>query len=197
MAVTKTSLVNKALTIAGATPITNITDDTNNARIVSRVYEIALKSILGECQWNFCTERVLLNSSSTTMAWYHQGETCVYVRPSTCVRIFGTNDDNAEWREEGDLIVSDTTGLGIIYTYYLDDPSKYPSAFVEAFIDKLCSDIGYMMINDKQLAGAFLEKYEKVSLPKAMAENAQVGKHQYLKDDAWELAKYGNVNPIA
>lgn len=197
MSVTKTSLVNKALTIAGATPITNITDDTNNARIINRVYEIALKSILGECRWNFCTERALLVSSATTKAWYYQGETCVYVRPSTCIRIFGTNDDNAEWREEGDYIVSDTTGLGIIYTYYLDDPSKYPSSFVEAFIDKLCSDIGYMIINDVRIAQAFLEKYEKVSLPKAMAENAQIGKAQYLKDDAWELAKYNNQNPIA
>jgi hypothetical protein len=197
MSVTKTSLVNKALTIAGATPITNITDDTNNARIVNRVYEIALKSILGECRWNFATERALLNSSSSIKAWYYTGETCVYVRPSTCIRIFGTNDDDAEWREEGDLIISNTTGLGIIYTYYLDDPSKYPSAFVEAFIDKLCSDIGYMIINNATAANAFYEKYQKVSLPKAMAENAQVGKHQYLKDDAWEQAKYHNQNPIA
>ncbi len=197
MSVTKTSLINKALTIAGASPITNITDDTNNARIVNRVYEIALKSILGECRWNFCTERALLVSSATTKAWYYTDEICVYVRPSTCIRIFGTNDDDAEWREEGDLIISDTTGLGIIYTYYLDDPSKYPSAFVEAFIDKLCSDIGYMIINNKEAASAFLEKYEKVSLPKATAENAQVGKHQYLKDDAWEMAKYNNNNPIA
>jgi hypothetical protein len=197
MSVTKTSLINKALTIAGATPITNITDDTNNARIVNRVYEIALKSILGECKWNFCTLRALLVSSATTMNWNYTNETCVYVRPSTCVRIFGTNDDNAEWREEGDYIISDTTGLGIIYTYYLDDPSKYPSSFVEAFIDKLCSDIGYMIINDVRIAQAFLEKYEKVSLPKAMAENAQIGKAQYLKDDAWELAKYNNSNPIA
>lgn len=197
MAVSKTSLVNKALTLAGATPITNITDDTNNARIVNRVYEIALKSILGECKWNFATERALLVSSATAKAWYYTNETTVYVRPSTCIRIFGTNDDDAEWREEGDYIISDTTGLGIIYTYYLDDPSKYPSAFVEAFIDKLCSDIGYMIINDKQAGAAFLEKYNKISLPKAMAENAQIGKSQYLKDDAWENAKYHNENPAA
>lgn len=197
MSVTKTSLVNKALTLAGATPITNVTDDTNNARIVNRVYEISLKSILGECKWNFATERALLVSSATTKAWYYTNETTVYVRPSTCIRIFGTNDEDAMWREEGDYIISDTSGLGIIYTYYLDDPSKYPSAFVEAFIDKLCSDIGYMIINDKQAGSAFLEKYNKISLPKAMAENAQVGVSQKLKDDAWEEAKYGNENSAA
>ena len=131
------------------------------------------------------------------MAWYYTNETSVYVRPSECIRIFGTNDDDAEWREEGDLIISDTTGLGIIYTYYLDDPSKYPSAFVEAFIDKLCSDIGYMIINDKQAGSVFLEKYNKISLTKAMAENAQIGKHQYLKDNAWEIAKDQNSQSAA
>jgi len=197
MSVSKTSLVNKALTIVGATPITNITDDTNNARIVNRVYEIALKSILGECRWNFATKRALLVSSATTMAWYYTNEASVYVRPSECIRIFGTNDDDAEWREEGDYIISDTTGLGIIYTYYLDDPSKYPSGFLEAFIAKLCSDIGYMIINDARIGASFLEKYEKVSLPKATAENAQIGKHQYLKDDAWEKAKDQNSSPSA
>jgi len=194
MAVSKTSLVNKALTIVGATPITNITDDTNNARVVNRVYEISLKSILGECKWNFATLRALLVSSATTMSWYHDDEDTVYVRPSTCIRIFGTNDDNAVWREEGDYIISDTIGLGIKYTYYLDDPSKYPSSFLEAFIDKLCSDIGYMIINNPTMAGAFLEKYNKVSLPKAMAENAQIGTHQYLKDDSWVNAKSEDEN---
>ena len=71
MSVSKTSLVNKALTIVGAYPITSITDDTNNARVVNRVYEISLKSILGECKWNFATLRALLVSSATTMNWYY------------------------------------------------------------------------------------------------------------------------------
>jgi hypothetical protein len=192
MSISKTGLINKALTLVGANPITNIDDDTNNARVANRVYEISLKSILSECKWNFATTRKLLSSVDTDLAWYDSGETYIYQKPADCIRIFGTNDDGATWREEGDYIISDTTGLGIRYVYYLDEPNKYPSSFAEAFIDKLCSDICYMIVNSAQLAGTFFEKYQKVSLPKAMAENAQIGKQQYLKDDAWELAKYGN-----
>ncbi len=192
---TKTEIVNKALTLVGATPVTNIdTDDTNNARILNRVYDLSLRSILSETCWNFATKRSLLASSSTTMDWYHSGEIVVYARPSDVIRIFETNDENATWHEEGDYIISDTQGLGVKYVYYLNTPSKYPSAFIEAFIDKLCSDIAFMVLNNKQVAQVFLEKYEKVSLPKARSENSQIGKHQKLKDDAWTGAMTVNDN---
>ncbi len=197
MAVTKTSLVNKALTLCGAAPITNITDDTNNARIVNRVYEIARKSILTECRWNFATTRTTLSLSADSMAWLYTNEVYVYVRPADALRIFGVSDDDTEWREEGDYIIADTSGLGIRYIRDHDDPSKYPPKFLAAFIDKLCSDISFMILNSAPKATAFLEKYNKVSLLKAIAENGQTGVQQYMKDNAWELAKYFNTNPAA
>jgi hypothetical protein len=185
----KTELVNKALTMIGANPIVNLTDDTRNANIMSRIYKIALRGLLSECLWNFARRRSLLALSTTTMAWYHTNEVYVYQRPSDVIRILGTNDADAMWREEGDYIISDTINLGIEYVAYVSDPSKYSSSFVEALIDKLCSDAAYMILNSGEVAEKYMEKYNKVSLPKAMAENAQIGIHQVLKDDAWELAK--------
>ena len=197
MAVTKTSLINKALTLIGAAPITNIDDDTNNARIVNRVYEISLRSILGECMWNFATKRALLSVLTDTLAWYDTGENIVYQKPTDMIRIFSANVRGSTWREEGDYIVSDSAGLGLRYVYYLDSPTKYPSPFVDAFVDKLASDIAYMVVNSQTLGEKFLEKYEKLSLPKATAANSQTGKQQTLGDDAWEIAKYFNAQTEA
>jgi len=197
MAVTQTSLINKALTLCGAAPITNITDDTNNARIANRVYEIARQSILSECKWTFAVTRTSLSVSAVDMAWDYPDETTVYVRPADVLRIFDVSDDEAEWRVEGDYIIADTTGLGILYVYDHNNPSKYPPKFLEAFIDKLCSDVCFMITNSATKAAAFMEKYNKVSLPKAMAENSQTGVHQVMKDDAWERAKDFNTNPTA
>ena len=191
MAVSRTEIINKALTLVGANPIVNIDDDTQNARVVNRIYELSLRSILSECQWNFATRRKLLATVTDTLEWYDTGEIYIYQRPSLCIRIFGTNDDSATWREEGDYIISDTTGLGVRYVYYHDVPSKYPSFFIEAFIDKLCTDMAFMIVKSKTMAESFLEKYEKVSLPKALAENAQIGKPTYQKDDAWDMSRYG------
>lgn len=192
MSVTKTSLINKALTLCGAAPITNITDDTNNARVANRVYEISRRSVLSECRWTFATTRATLSVSASTMPWYHSGETYVYVRPATCIRIFETSEQTAMWREEGDYIISDTQSLGIKYVYDLDDPAKYSALFTDAFIDKLCSDVSFMILNSAPKAEAFLTKYVKVSLPKAMSANAQTGTQQDPMDDFWVMAKLGN-----
>jgi len=197
MAISKTDILNKALTLVGAAPITNINDSTNNARILNRVYEVSLRSILSECKWNFATKRSDLTLSTDTLDWYDTGEVYVYIKPNDMVRAFEANDVNATWREEGDYIISDTTGLGLRYVYYLDVPSKYPSFFVDAFIDKLCSDIAYAIVNSATLGASFKELYESVSLQKAMSSNSQIGTQQYLRDDAWELAKYNNVQTNA
>jgi len=192
MAISKTELINKSLTLVGAEPIVNITDDTQNARIVNRVYEISLRSILSETKWNFATTRKLLSLSADTMDWYYVNELYVYVRPNDCIRIFETNDADATWREEGDRIISNTQGLGVKYVKYLDDPNRFSASFIDAFVDKLCSDICYMILNSSSQADVFLKKYETVSLPKARSENAQTGVQQYIKDDAWERAKDQN-----
>lgn len=192
--VSKTSLINKALTLCGAYPITNIDDDTNNARIANRVYEIARRSILSECCWNFAATRATLTLSAFTMDWSYSDEAYVYVRPSNVVRIFDVSDQYAVWREEGDYIISDTASLGIKYVFDLDSPEKYSSSFTEAFVDKLCSDVCYMIINSAKQAEAFVTKYEKISLPKAISENSQTGTQQTPRDDAWELSKYHNGN---
>ena len=193
MAISKTDILNKALTLVGAAPVTSIDDDTNNARILSRVYEIALRSILSECKWNFATKRADLSVLTDTLDWYDSGETIVYQKPLDMVKIFGLSDPNATWREEGDYIISDSTSLGVRYVYYLDTPSKYPSFFIDAFVDKLCSDIAYAIVNSATLGQTFFEKYEGVSLPKAMSSNSQSGIQQTLQDDAWENAKYNNI----
>jgi hypothetical protein len=197
MSISKTEILNKALTLVGAAPVTNIDDDTNNARILSRVYEIALRSILSECRWNFATKRMKLTVSTQVPDWYDTGEKYVYVRPNDMVRAFEAHDTDATWREEGDYIYSDTSGLGLRYIYYLDVPSKYPAFFIDAFVDKLCSDIAYAIVNSASLGEQFKRLYETVTLPKAMSANAQIGTQQTLKDNAWENAKYNDMNSQA
>jgi hypothetical protein len=193
MAISKTDILNNALTRIGSAPVTNIDDDTNNARVLSRVYELSLRSILGECKWNFATKRALLSVSTDTLEWYDTGMIYVYIKPIDMIRIHSTNQPDAAWREEGDYIISDTQGLGVRYVYFLDTPSKYPAYFVDAFVDKLCSDIAFMIVNSSTLGDKFKTIYEKVTMPKATAMNAQTGDQQTLKDDAWEMAKYNDM----
>lgn len=189
MSISKTEICNKALTLVGANPIVSLTDDTQNARILNRVYELSLKSILSEAPWVFALKRTLLATSADSLEWYDDDDNYVYVKPNDLIRAFRANDRDAIWKQFGEYIFSDTADLGLEYTYYLDQPTKYSTSFVEAFIDKLCSDIAFMVLNSKTVAETYLEKYEKVTLSKALAENAQIGTPIEMKDDYWEKSK--------
>jgi hypothetical protein len=192
MAISKTEILNKALTLLGAATITDIDDQSNNARQLSRVYETSLRSVLSETKWNFATKRNILSLVVDPPDWTDPGEIYVYQKPADVIRIFGMSDSTATWREEGDYIYSDTQNLGMRYTYYLDEPSKYPSFFVDAFVDKLAMDVSYAIINSDTMASRFAQSYNMVSLPRAISANAQTGVQQQTNDDAWEIAKYYN-----
>lgn len=197
MALSKTDIINKSLTLVGAAPVISIDDDSNNARTLSRVYESALRYVLSECKWNFATKRANLSSVVNTLDFDDVGESNVYQKPTDMIRIYSTNPPTALWREEGDYVISDSSGLGVRYVYYLDTPSKYPMYFIEAFIDKLASDIAYAIVNSATSAEKFIDKYEKISLPKAVSANSQTGIQQGMQDDAWELAKFQDTQANA
>lgn len=193
---TTVGICNHALLLCGASPITALSDDTTNARALNAVYENARKGFLTETRWSFSTTRSTLVTNSTTglIPWNFDEEAYVYNRPGSagsCLRIWDMNDLEAIWREEGEYIISDTAGLGARWTFDHSEVGLWRPKAIIAFMDKLCSDISYFIINSVPKGEAFLKKYETVSLPQAMAENAQTGEQQQVIDNAWAKAKYG------
>lgn len=189
----QTAILNKACVLVGANTVVSINDESPQANALSNVYEISLQSILSECKWNFCTSRATLSVAPTnSVQFLYPSEQFIYYKPNNVIRIHDTYPAGSYFREESGLIISDTAGLGLLYTYYDDNPNDYPSYFLDAFIDKLCSDIAYLIINNAQVAEAFVKKYVGVSLPKAVASNSQTGTQQFYADGAWTLAKYFN-----
>ena len=193
---TTIGICNHALVLCGASPITALTDDSANARSLNAIYENARKGFLTECRWTFSTTRSTLVTNSTTnlFPWTFDEEGYVYNRPGTtgsCLRIWDMSTIDAIWREEGEYIISDTASLGARWTWDNSEVGLWRPKAITAFMDKLCSDICYMIINSVTKAEAFLKKYEGVSLPSAMAENSQTGMQQEVIDDAWAKAKFG------
>ena len=189
---TTIGLCNHALVLCGASPITSLTQDTANARALNTIYENARKGFLTECRWTFALTRSTLSTSATVMPWLHSEEGYVYNRPTDALRVWEMSDIEAIWREEGPYIISNTGSLGTLYTFDHSEVGLWRPKATVAFIDKLCSDICFMILNSASKAEAFLGKYQKVSLPAAMSEESQTGTHQVVMDDGWLRAKYGN-----
>lgn len=187
----KTTIINRALSLLGAEPITNLTDNTPEANIASRFYDESRKSILSECLWNFATKRKSLNLSTDTLEFYVDEANHVFQLPSDIIRIFGVSAPAATWRVEQEYLIADTNEFGIIYVFDQTDTTKYSSSFTDAFADKLASDMAYAVNNSKTEATMLLEKYDGQSLPKARSENSQVGTPPDISDGLWANARFG------
>jgi hypothetical protein len=197
MATTKTAIINRALTKLGSRQVTNIdTDNTVESRTMLNLYDMALENILSETLWTFAKRRSLLATTTDTVVFNSSKESLniVYQRPVGCVRIFSVNDIGADWYEEDDKIISDTTGLGILYTFLNTNPATYPPYFATCFSDLLAAEACFPLLNSGTKVEELFKVYEKVSLPKAKATNAQTGKAQEANDNYWENAKYGGPN---
>lgn len=195
---TTIAIANRALVFCGASPITSLTEDSHNARAVNAVFEMCRQSILTDNRWTFSLTRSTLTTNSTEnlFPWTYSQEGYVYDKPTDALRIWAVSEPNALWRVEGEYIISDTAGLGVLYTWDNTEPGLWRPKFITAFVDKLCSEICFMILNNRTRANDFLEKYEKISLPSAEAENSQTGDHQFIRDDEWLSAKYdGSGNP--
>lgn len=195
----KTEIINRALTLLGVQPITSIDDGTTQAEIAGRIYDISLRAVLSETLWTFATKRVLLAELDEDIAWSLTSEsfTCTYQLPSDVVRVMGINGvgGGIKWKLEGNKIYANTSGLGIKYVYYNTDSTMYTASFVKALADMLASDMAYPILNSIPKRQELFEAYERISLPKAIAENAQSsGRPDVVDDSYYDLARYGGAN---
>ena len=62
----ETDVINAALRLVGASPITSLTDGTNSANVADDLYDEVRDDLLRSHPWNFATQRVKLAKSSTT-----------------------------------------------------------------------------------------------------------------------------------
>ena len=198
MSTTKTAIVNRALIKFGSRTVTNIDTDTSSqeARIAKIVYPIALEKILTETLWTHSKRRKLLSTLDEDIPFNLPKEnlSVVYQKPAGCLRIFALSDTGADWYEEGGKIYADRTGLGAIYSFLNEDPTTYPPYFSTALSDLIAAEICYPLTNSAAKAQELFELFQRVSLPMAMAANAQTGKAMEPNDDYWLNARFGGPN---
>jgi hypothetical protein len=187
----KVTIVNRALSLLGAEPITDLDENTQEADIANRFYDESRVSVLSEVLWNFAAKRKTLTQVVVTPEFVVDQMTYVYQIPSDVVRIFGVNSNYVTWRLEQEYIYADTSELGIIYVFDQTDTTKFSSSFTDAFADKLAADMAYSINNSTTSTRELLEKYEGVSLPKATAENSQVGTPPQVDDNLWSYSRFG------
>lgn len=162
-------IANRALDKLGAESIVALDEDSENARIINRAYEIVLDSMLRSHTWNCAKTRVVLAPLSTAPAFDFDYQ---FQLPADCLRpIFPP--DVTDWSvEKGNvLLTNDGSTLNLLYISTLPDPNDMDSCFIEAFASKLA-----------------VECCEKVT---QSATKRKLAIEQY--DDAMEVARKANA----
>lgn len=193
MASDKIGLANVALRKIGAARISNLTDDTPEARAVNDVYPDILKEVLSEEIWTFAQHRATLAQLSITIPSDYDGVTIAYALPNDFVKLNFYSDRSALVSLENisgqNVLLSDTNGLAIRYTFYNDDPATYGSNFTAALIARLASEICFNLTQATKESKILYENYLKVLLPKARSTDAQQGTPNEAVQDEWEIAR--------
>jgi hypothetical protein len=144
-------IANTALVKIGSSEVQNLTGDSREVRMINRLYDFALDVLLQDYTWSFAIKRASLVQSSTTPDW---GWDYAYVYPQDALRIVEIQDD-PEWIQEGNLILSNETAMNARYIKVITDTTEFPAVFREAFTNKLAGLLAIPLANNTNLASFF------------------------------------------
>lgn len=176
---TRVDVVNFALTVLGQTQITKITDDSDVARTMLNLYNIARDAVLEEAEWTFATRRFKPAISSTAPEW---GWLSAFPIPSDIIRVTQVDrnstatamiTDVRQNRNPVDHVVEFVLGTGgkgmailcdedVIFckgVRRIEDEGIYSPLFVEAFAYKLAYLAGYAVTESGQKLEVALALY--------------------------------------
>jgi len=136
-------IANRALQRLGAKSITNLSDDSRNARAVNLAYESVKLSELRKHPWSFAVKRAQLAASSTTPLFTKSN---AFPVPSDFVRLLSQDPEDLmnsnDWQIEGiNIVTNDDAPLEIRYIYDVTDPNIMDPLFREAFAAKLAEEL--------------------------------------------------------
>lgn len=129
-----TGICNVALRNLGANRITDLTDGSKNANVLSDIYDETRDHLLRSHPWNFATKRANLSRSATAPAF---GFAYLYALPADWLRTVTVHDNSdgigtMVHREEGLFIATDAEAVYISYVARITDPNAMTADFREA-----------------------------------------------------------------
>ena len=195
----KVGVANLALDLVGSKYIiSSFNEDSNEARVITINYDAIRDECLGAAPWTFAQMRIMLAMLAETPAFTNDGCSIVYSKPNDIIRANFINSASALWKIEGEKILSDTRGLGLIYTFRNDDPSTYYAKFITALATRLASKICFRLSESVNKAKDLYANYQEVLLPEAIAEDSQQGSPLQIIQSDWDNARsVGAVTSLA
>ena len=174
-------ICNGALNQLGASTIISLTEDSKNARILNKRYEMVRDRVFREHPWNCLIKRTKLAQDAATPAYEYSYQ---YTLPSDCLRVLKTYEqkDDIDFKIENGKLLTDAGTVYILYVARITDTIIYDTSLVETLSSAIASDICYAITGSTTLCDMMEMKY-KEKLKDARFSDATEGMPDELDTD--------------
>lgn len=137
-------------------------------------------------------------AATTTLEMTEDGMVAIYLIPSDFVSLNYINDANITYKlevvtDDADVtkkvILADSTGLKIQYTYLCDTPTLYSSQFIKALVQRLAAELCFYLTENRTNRDEILTEYYEKILPKAITKDSKQSSPIQPIQTEWDSAR--------
>ncbi len=192
----KVEICNSALNMLGANNITDLTEDSKNARLLNQRYEPIRDAVFRTHAWNCLIKRIELAADTDTPTHEY---TYQYTLPADCLRVLrigghhdGSSsdlDNGQQFKIEGRKVLTDETTVYLIYISKITDVNEYDTLLQETIAARLAAELCHAVTSSTSLAGQLKESYEE-KLREARFTDATEGTADKLDSSTFINSRY-------
>lgn len=181
----KVEIANLALQRIGEEAITSLSDDSDRARAINRIYDSELRAELRSHPWNCALKQASLAALEDEPLFdYDQ----MFQLPSDCLRIL-PDSEATDWKVVGrKLYTNDSGPIELWYIYEITDPNEMDALLVEAFASRLAWKVSPRLTNSRTTTDEAKQSYFD-----AIREARKVNAFEKIADerpeDDWIVAR--------
>lgn len=183
----KIEIVNMALGYLGVENISDIDEETAQARQARLFYRVTRDSLLRGFPWTFALKQWGCPAVKNAPAFKTYAFGCKM--PVDCLRFLHTAEPSLKCELAGNYIYSDVNPIDIIGIRQIENESEFDSVFTEVFALKLAVQMSIVLSDDKGLRDRLKNDYEAL-IKTAQVKSALEGPQQeYQYDGSWLKAR--------
>jgi hypothetical protein len=155
--------------------------------LAERFFEIVYERLMAAHFWNFATVRTVLQPAAGITPAYGFGT--AFAVPPDYLHIQRV-ETGIRYQREGDYFVADELTLPLTYTRRVEDVTKWPPHFTEAFVRALTAEFATQVPEAHKLLPSFIQLADQ-ALRRGKMHDGQEGSSPVLRMPDLILARRG------
>jgi hypothetical protein len=143
-----------ALIKLGADEISTFEDETREAKLCNRIYELAVRTCLSDRNWYFSQNQIELNRLSNVPLYKY---TSAFQLPTDYLRLVGKENPSLPHAIHENYLYCDAQEIKITYVFRASE-EKFPAYFTTYLVDYLCRELAIALMEDERKAAYYENK---------------------------------------